>query len=264
MSLKSSLRVVAIVLLLTGAAHGQARPKQACDAAFSGTQTARKAGRLAEARELANKCIEGCPAFARSECVRWLREVDDAQPSIVLHVEGASSASVLVDDRLVASDLDGRAIDVDPGKHTVVVALPSGEKRTSMLVVSEGEKRRTVAVSFAPPVVAVQPAVSSPPKQGHGLHPLFWAGVGTTVVGATVGTVAGILALGYASDVRAHCPGRVCPPAYHSTLDALSLSGGVATVGFIVAGVGAALTVTGLLLPGRRTEAAWAPGAWVF
>ena len=69
----------AVVLLLTGAAHGQARPKQACDAAFSGTQTARKAGRLAEARELANKCIEGCPAFARSECVRWLREVDDAR-----------------------------------------------------------------------------------------------------------------------------------------------------------------------------------------
>jgi hypothetical protein len=94
-----------------------AKEALSCDEAFSGTQNARKNTQLLRARELATLCLQSCPAFARADCVRWLHEIDESTPTILFHVEGAEDAAVYIDGKRVADHLDGRAIEVDPGRH---------------------------------------------------------------------------------------------------------------------------------------------------
>jgi hypothetical protein len=58
-------------------------------------------------------------------------------------------------------------------------------------------------------------------------------------------------------DLEDACPARRCPPRYQDDLDRLELHANLATLGFIVAGVGGALGLTLLFSesePDRHTE----------
>jgi hypothetical protein len=183
--------------------------------------------------------------------VRWLREIDDAMPSVVFQVTGVGDAAVYIDDVAVAEHLDGRAVEVDPGRHRFKAKpVGAGAPQTTELVISEGAKRYPVAISFAP---LPSEGGKRPEKSSGGLHPVFWIGGTVFVVGAVATGVGGGLALDNANTVKAHCPNRVCPPPYHGNVDALSTWGTVATVGAIVGAAGLATMFVGLFLPRVRT-----------
>jgi hypothetical protein len=60
--------------------------------------------------------------------------------------------------------------------------------------------------------------------------------------------ITGVLALGKHSDLATACKGGTCGPAQQSELDSYHSLGTISTVGFVVAGVGAAAGVTLLIL----------------
>jgi hypothetical protein len=239
---------------------GKPAASLSCDEAFSGTQNARKSGNLIRAKELATQCIQACPAFARADCVRWTHEIDDATPTIVFRIEGAPDAATFIDDKLVAEHLDGRAIAVEPGRHIFRAQLVSGEVQSVELVISEGDKRKGVSLTFGntskpkrlPATLAKDDDVTQP-ERGT-LHPLVWAGGATLLAGSLLGTIAGGVALAKAGDVRNNCPNKTCPPPYHGTLDAVSTWSTISTTAFVVASAGLVALIVGFALPAKSTK----------
>jgi hypothetical protein len=85
-----------------------------------------------------------------------------------------------------------------------------------------------------------------------GVSPLVYVGAGLGGVGVIVGGIFGGLALSKKSDLQDICPNKNCPSG--SSLGEARSFGTVSTVGFVVAGAGIGLMVTGLVLGGSKTE----------
>lgn len=143
-----------------------------------------------------------CPAIVRKDCAKWLSEVDETQPSIVIAAQDAAGADlsavkVLVDDRQVATKADGSPIVVDPGEHTLRVEAPGHAPLTQRLVVRVSEKNRLVRVVFQDGAKAAPPAPVGPPRpsteasapassssSGSLVLPLVLTGVGVLALGS--------------------------------------------------------------------------------
>ena len=216
----------------------------ACIAASTEGQTFRKEGKLLAARDRILLCARDvCPAIVRSHCAKWLTEVEDRIPSIVVHAQTAEGADLLdaeltIDGR--PSKLDGRPVSLDPGTHALRVSMPDGQRQDAQLLLVEGERARLVAIRFPPraPVQVGPGGGEVPPRANtsHGIPPGAW------IVGG-----AGVLALGGAtyffvtagSDLDTL--NRTCSPhcsdaqAQPGRIDALLgdvfLAGGIAAVG---------------------------------
>jgi hypothetical protein len=275
------------VVLSAGTSSHAEGNKAACEASFNDTQTLRKSGKLIESREAATTCARECPSFASQPCVEWLSQIDASVPSVVLKSasEGDSSGNVYIDDKRIAQGLEGRAIDLNPGRHSFRFepSNPDGNGKagqgiqTATLLLVEGEKRRIVNLVLAEPSSKAK-AIGLPKEstvkeaatneRGERMSPLVWAMGGTTVVGLAVGASFGILAANRASVVRDNCPNRSCPPAFHDALSSMQTSGTIATVAFVVAGVSLTVGVLGLLLNGpsanNRTSGLHVPGEILF
>jgi hypothetical protein len=127
---------------------------QACIEAHEHAQVARKEGKLLDARQSLLTCVrDTCPTILQKECAPWLTEVNSSIPTISVIARRADGTElyevrVLVDGRQVASTLDGRAIEVDPGPHVLrfeTDGLPPVEQET---VFREGIKNHEVMVVF--------------------------------------------------------------------------------------------------------------------
>ncbi len=126
--------------------------KQECVSANESAQDLRRAAQLREARKQLAICVsESCPAPVREDCAARLSEVDAAMPSLVFVAKDRSgndlSAVVVTMDGLpLTENLDGTAVQVDPGEHRFNFegeGLPATEK---VVVVHEGDKSRHVSI----------------------------------------------------------------------------------------------------------------------
>ena len=196
-------------------------------------------------------------------------EVKDVAPKIggmTIRVQATGggavpSVKVTLDDApLSAASLGIRRL-VDPGAH-VVKATADGFKPGELKVtVPEGGSaeaplsldKDTGAGAAPPPVAPVtpppdqqQPAQPAPDQaqSSGGKSILPWVAFGVGGVGLGLGVVTGVLALGKHSTLSSECGGGSCPPSAQSDLDGYHTMGILSTVGFIVAGVGAAAGVT--------------------
>jgi hypothetical protein len=248
MSLASRHRSLlrSVVWLFAFVARGAAEERNAaleCERVFSGTQRSLKAGRPLEARSQASVCIQVCPDFTRSTCLRWRQDAEQAIPSVLFALEGAADAAFYIDGTQVSEHLDGLAHEVEPGPHQFEARTANFPHQAQQFVVLEGARRQRISFRFPPmppPVVA-----------SSSVRPFAWVGGGVALAGSIVGTTAGLLATRYASTVRANCPGQICPPPFHDDLDAMQTSATVSTLAFAVAGGGLVTMVIGLLLPSQ-------------
>jgi hypothetical protein len=169
----------------------------------------------------------------------------------------------------IATTLDGRAVDVDPGPHTLVFEKADGARAQTTALAAERGKGKLVAVTFPgppPPTAGVPPPAPSPtPEPARAPAPapappasngsaLRTVGIVTAAVGAAglvVGGVFGGLAL---ATKGAHCNGGVCDPGSTSTA---YTQGNVSTAGFVAGGVLAAAGLTMFFMaPASRPESA--------
>ncbi len=141
-------------------AAGQA--SRMCAARAESAQTERKESHLLRARESLISCAdESCPKAIRTDCVRWLAEVDGDIPSIVVKTTTGNGVEVTdvrvyIDSVLVEQRIDGAAIRVDPGKR--VVRMERGSASVSQEIVAHvGDRNRPVRLSFPAAVDGKKP-----------------------------------------------------------------------------------------------------------
>jgi hypothetical protein len=219
--------------------------KRVCANAYERAQELRRGGSLRASREQLVVCArDRCPDFTRVDCMKWLREIDEDTPSLVVRAQSAGGLDVpdvrvFLDGVLLTTRLDGRPVAVDPGPHTIGVEREEGAPIVEQrLVVLMGEKNRIVSVTFpegprsptppAPPPDAARSAGEARP------FPAFAAVLaGTGILAAGVSAyfeVQGISDRRHLFDTCAgHCSSADVNFAYRE-LRAGDVAGGIALV----------------------------------
>lgn len=135
-------------------AQSKKKKKAECIAASEDAQLLKVKGKLLAAREKFVQCSDrSCPGAIRKDCEAGIEELESTTPSVVLGAKDGdghdlTDVSVQLDGEMLADELDGKAIAVDPGKHTFrfeAEGLPALEKK---LVIREGEKARPIVVTL--------------------------------------------------------------------------------------------------------------------
>jgi hypothetical protein len=218
-ALRGAAALLVLVVLLLASARARADEevtKQACAASYASTQEHRLAGRLRRALESARTCARRtCPAVVRDECAKWVTEIRDAIPSVVVTARGVDGRDVtdvrtFVDGELVATELRGRAIDLDPGERALRFEHGDRPPQHQTVVVAEGTKNRRVEVSFAPPEPALPDGGVEPPAREAYVPPPAIAL--TTIGGAALVGFAVLAAVGSKEvrDLEQSCGTRGC------------------------------------------------------
>lgn len=145
--------------------RASADEKEVCVRAVERAQVARLDGKLRDAREGFVTCARAvCPDAIRQDCTRWVAEVDASLPSVVFDAVWAdgrdvTGMTVTLDGKLVPGAERGRAVSVDPGEHTFRFEVPGAVAVETRNVVREGEKNRSLKVTFTP--ASPSPATTS-------------------------------------------------------------------------------------------------------
>lgn len=194
----SASSFILVGLLVTTTATSRAdeeQDKRVCLSSYVEAQTARQDGKLHASRQALVLCgAATCPAAIRADCVRWLGEVDEAMPTIVLSCTGPdgrdrTDARVSIDGHLLAGHLDGRAVGVDPGAHVLRFELPEGGSVEKRIVAREGEHDRPVPGTF--PLARHESPTPERPPRPVPLASWILGGVGVGALGVSA-TFAGI------------------------------------------------------------------------
>ncbi len=165
-----------------------------------------------------------------------------------------STAKVYSDDTLLADGLDGRAIELEPGKYHFRFALPDNSSLSSDVLIREGEKNRLVEVRAplekkpeqpAPGTLVRQAPVESAPPAPVEKHAPVGAWVATGIAVAGFGTFGTFALLGSSDKKKLDDCAPSCPDSAHSTRDSLKSKFLVADIGL---GVGAASAVLASVL----------------
>jgi hypothetical protein len=215
-----------------------------CAAAYEGAQVLRRDGKLVEAhRQLLVCAAPQCPQVTTSDCARWLHEVEDELPTIVVSVRDNSGvdfldAELLVDGKPVAKRLDGNPIAIDPGQHTLAAQRSTGQTVEQQVLVRAAEKDRLVTLVLPagpPPSSLPPPERVAPPHAPVPVGSYVFAGLGLVAVGAGV-----ILDVGASNDVanmRRDCAPACSPDAKNSAQIRMLLGDTLLGLGVVSIGV---------------------------
>jgi hypothetical protein len=176
---RSGLAFLALGACLAGRS-ARADDVDACLSGADRGQALRRESHLVDAREQLRACARPqCPKVVRSDCQRWLGEVDAAIPSVAVRVTDASGvpasdARVTVDSKPLA--LDGRSLEVDPGEHAFHAEASGGRVADARATLKAGERDRPVVLALAPaappaPVGAAPQAAASAVPPGTSTAP---------------------------------------------------------------------------------------------
>jgi hypothetical protein len=231
---------------------------RACIEASEKGQKSRKEGRLREARDQFVICqAEGCPAIVKHDCAQWTSEVSQVLPTIVLGAKDSKGRDlfdviVSMDGEPLVKKLDGKAVTVDPGKHTFKFET-GGLVAEKTALVKEGERARLVDVTFAPGREVEPPPPPPPPppaaRKEHTIYPWLVVGAGAAAVG--VGAFVFFTAPSRPSNCDAER--KVCvatagqsPESLAEDRDRASTSDTQPKIGLIIGGIGLAVAAGGL------------------
>jgi len=204
----SEIGCIALMLLaslIAAPVHAQEEPppepqpeadpeKQACADAYERVQELRLEGKLLAARDKAVLCAKSsCPSAVRDGCAKWLPQLRDAVPSLVVSARDGSGTdlvdvTVYVDEAIVAKQLTGRPIEVDPGRHALRLVY-AGEQPVNMSVlVVEGVKNRPIEVVIgkAPEKIDEEPPPTTE-ESSLPIGPFIVGAVGIAAIGVFVG-----------------------------------------------------------------------------
>lgn len=240
-----ALRVAALVafaLASASVAKTARADDKACMAAAAKGQELRDDGKLVEAKPFFQQCADAaCPAPIPGYCTEWLADLNKKMPSVVFRAmdEGGrdvADASVEIDGKRTVA-VDGRSVDVDPGKHTIKIVRAGSKPFEDVIIVAQSEKDRVVVAKLV--AVAVQAAVAPPPKNDEPKR----GGVPTaSVVAWGIGGVALLSFAGFGlkarvdyDDYEARCGNRCA----ESERDTVATSVLIADISLVVAVVAA-------------------------
>jgi hypothetical protein len=213
-----------------------------------------KLGKLVAASESYNRMIREhgdnpnlSPTFkeALENAKTEVAQVSGRIASVVISVEGAPNPQVTIDGQNVPASSLGMKRPVDPGQHVVKAEAPGfTPAETSFQVAEAGSAQATVKLEKAATTGTQTPGSDNGTgAQGGtkgGDKTLAFVAFGVGGAGLVFGAVTGFLALGKHGDLKDKCPDGKCPGDVKDDVDSYKMMGTLSTVGFIVAGVGAA------------------------
>ena len=255
------------ILASSSVAIADTLSKEACVDAHSRGQDARDQGKITLARKLFLTCAQsGCPAAVQGDCARFADDLSNIQPTVNFVARDGNgndlpNTSVYVDGMLVATQIDGRPVDIDPGNHTVKFSN-AGKDEIVTVVIGSGEKGRVVSARFGSATsVSSGGSVSTPvaakpsgPKTTHPKGALLVAISGGVLALAGGGVVFyGRSQMPSVCDVGTH---ECAAPPGDPVFEEASSAAGTMNLGFITAGVGVAALAGGLVwyFAGAKTE----------
>src|SRR5512139_727477 len=209
--------LIAFAILASSSLAYADMSKEACVDAHSRGQDARDSGKISLARKLFLTCAQsGCPAAVQGDCARFADDLSNIQPTVNFVARDGNgndlpNTTVYVDGMLVATSIDGRPVDIDPGNHTVKFSS-GGKDEVVTVVIGSGEKGRTVQARFgsatparsaATPVLrAVEKQPTKPPAP-RTIHPKGSMGI---ALGGGAIAIAGVAIAFYGrSQVPSQC-----------------------------------------------------------
>jgi hypothetical protein len=242
-------------------------------------------GKFVESQETYNRMVrEGLPPGAPDVFKHALEDAKkevDAVSTKVGEVTITVKAAGGVDVPDPAVSLDGQAVNsaslgvrraIDPGTHVLHVSAQGYKSADINFPVTSGanvdqpvvlEKDLAPPPGAAPtpgeaPGAAPAVVVTAPPPSDTGTSPRKasiapWIAFGVGGAGLLVGAITGGLALGDHSTLANNCPQGACGPSEQSNLSSYHTMGAISTVGFVVAGVGAAAGVV-LLITAPKSQ----------
>jgi hypothetical protein len=150
-----TLKTLTCLLALSATAPRVARADDTCAKAYETAQELRADGLLRAARDVLRMCVRpSCLPFIRNDCGKWLNEVETALPTAVFVVQmmgkDLDQVAVVCDEELLTEKLDGRALAMDPGKHSCRFDSPGATSGRIDILIAEGHKNRVIEVQLQP------------------------------------------------------------------------------------------------------------------
>jgi hypothetical protein len=210
------LLLLGAVVALGSPAQAQDEPtgsdpttREQCFSSHEQSQVDMRKGQLMSARSSLLVCSRPqCPPLLRSDCLEWYTDVERSIPSVVFAARRGQKdlfdVKVTMDGKLLTQALDGRAHEMDPGRHKFKVESGDLEPIEREVLVSRGEKGRLITFEFPIPEserLAMERAMGGPGQRApepkvpmHRPVPVAtYILAGTAVVLAGAGGVVGFL-----------------------------------------------------------------------
>lgn len=238
-------------------------------------------GKFVEAWENYNRIIlenvTSTPVFAKTieDAKREISTVEGRRSRVTVSVSGSSQPRVTLDDTPLKSAALGVPLFVNPGTHTVQASDNGTNPVTQTFNVAEGKSEAVALTVQSSPGPGVQPAAPSvpppaptlalsatPPPDTGANHPSRAPAIAAFAVGGAgllTGIITGVVAIGDHSHLKTECngPDGTCTPGSpQSDLSSYHTVGLVSTIGFVVAGVGAAAGITLWVLESKNSSPA--------
>lgn len=191
--------VTALAAIVGSEGVALADEREQCAAAAEQAQQLRDEGKYRHAREQMLVCARDvCPGPIRSDCGKWLTELDRDAPTVVFGARDSRGADVLdvkvsMDGSPIVEKLDGKPVLVDAGEHTFTFETKDGVVKEERVLVRAAEKARPIIVTFEGITTSTGGGGGSsiPPEQGGGPETREGSLVPSLVLGGV-----GVLALG--------------------------------------------------------------------
>jgi hypothetical protein len=222
-----------------------------------------------QAQEAYNRIVrEGVPPGAPPAVAKAVEDAKKEAEQIAPKIGGvtitvtppdAPGLKVTFDDQPVNTAALGVRRASDPGSHVVKATADGYKPGTANVNVPEGGSANAAITLEKDTGTTPNPNPNPDPnpnpnpnptpdkpitvdtKKGGSILPFVAFGVGGA--GLLVGGITGFIAMGKKSDLDKACPNGTCPASAQSDLDSYHSMGLISTIGFVVAGVGAAAGV---------------------
>jgi hypothetical protein len=224
-------------------------------------------GHLTEANDSYKAVLDNrlAPPATKAAAKKEQQAVSERIPKLTVKVPEGFAGTVKIDSVELTSSSFGQAIEVNPGTRTVTANADGFETFTKSLVLTD---RANEVID----IQMVASAKSSGGDKGAKIDTndgsmrktLGFVGLGVGAAGLIVGTGFGIAARSTRSELKSVCPGNVCSEAQRDTYDKGKKQATVATVGFIVGGIGLGVGAFLLLTAPSKTESSTKAGVTPF
>ena len=228
LSVAAKLVAFGVFLALCAPHRARADVVPRCVSAYEQAQRLRTAKKLVEARDTLMVCAAAeCPTAIEDDCVRWLRDMEQAVPTVIFSARGAeghdlTDVRVRMDGQPLLQRLDGSATAIDQGQHTFRFEHGGDPPVEVSVLVNEGERNRVVHVTLGAPRAA-------PPSRSRAASPWSYVFGAVGLVAGGIGAGLDGLALSRYDHDRATCgkQGPYCSTAEGDSVRNLALAGDV-------------------------------------
>jgi hypothetical protein len=253
-----------------------AADKKACLEAVDVGQKLRDDGKFRAAKDAFLVCSSrACPSAVSAQCTEWLSELERDTPSVMFRVSDRAGKELLeaqltLDAEASAFSVSAKPMHLDPGTHTVKVALSDGRFSEEKFLLRKGERDRIVSIQIASapstaaksensvPETSVKkpsPAETTTTASGSGFvfPTLGWVGASVFVLGGAGALGFGLSAKSAENEERAKGCAPYCDPSGRSAIETKLLLGNLSLV---LAAAGLGLAVVSTVIVNAQTEGA--------